>query len=45
MTGLVADMHYFHEEQDPDLDPRQSDKPDLDPHHSEKIIPDPHLQY
>jgi hypothetical protein len=41
----VADLHHFHEEQEPDPDPHQSDKSEPDPHQSEKIDSDPHLQH
>jgi hypothetical protein len=47
---VVADLHHFDEEQDPDPhqsqksypDPHQSDKSDPGPHQSEKADPDPH---
>jgi hypothetical protein len=38
---LVAALHHFDEEQDPDPDPHQSNKSDPNPHQSEKKDPDP----
>jgi hypothetical protein len=39
---VVADSHHFYEEQDPDPDPRQSEKSDTEPPLNEKMDPETH---
>ncbi len=38
---VVADCHHFHEEQDPDLDPHQSERFILDLYQNENADSDP----
>jgi hypothetical protein len=39
---MITDLHHLYEQQDPNLEPHQSERPDLDQHQRERSDPDSH---